>query len=259
MKKLIILFFSFLFICSYSLFAQVAEIIEVKGSVFIRQEKDSSWKKAEVEAFLDKGSSVKTDKSSECAISFDDALENVMTIKENSQVSIESLLPVNVSLPQGKVFALIDNLHKVKDFQVRTPTAVSGVRGTGESVESGKDGSKFKCFKGKIYVKGTGGQGGKKGLRQGWGVHSGKGGEFSPLFKLGGLDYSGWHKFLEDVNNQREHRGKEPGLKHKGSSGFLKDLKQDNKDSYRDDKFKDLRKEKESVGRSGGKSVTSGN
>ncbi len=245
--KLIILFFSFLSICSYSLFAQVAEIIEVKGSVFIKQEKASSWEKAEAEILLNKGSFVKTDKSSECILSFDDALENVMTIKENSRVSIESLLPVNVSLPQGKVFALIDNLYKVKDFQVRTPTAVSGVRGTGESVESGKSGSKFKCFKGRIYVKGTGEQGGKKGLRQGWGINTGKGGEFGPLFKLGGSDYSEWRQFLEDVNNRREHRGKGSGLKHKGISGFLKDLKQENKDSYRDDKFRDLRQDKESV------------
>jgi hypothetical protein len=80
---------------------------------------------------LDKNTQLKTDRLSECSITFDAELKNILTIKENSQFRLESTKPAQAFLAQGRVFALIENVTQIEKFELRTPIAIAGVRGRG--------------------------------------------------------------------------------------------------------------------------------
>ncbi|MBU2102433.1 MAG: FecR domain-containing protein, partial [Candidatus Omnitrophica bacterium] len=59
-----------------------------------------------------------------------------------------------IALAQGKVFALIDDITRVEKFEIRTPNAICGVRGTGESVEYANGSTVARCFLGVVSIQG---------------------------------------------------------------------------------------------------------
>ncbi len=252
MRKIFLCLIFFMFIATGSLYAQVAKIIDVTGRVEFRKTPQSRYVKAKPDTYLNNRSGIKTNKNSECVISFDEKLENVLTIKENSEITIENLKPGKVFMPKGRVFSLIENLPQLGKFEVRTPTAIAGVRGTGDSVEANGNFTTVKCFEGRIGVWGFDSKGNptkERGLGQGSGLEVGFGGSFGKQFNLGSKDYKDWNafkKYIKDLKNKRSGGGS------RGPGSSFDDLKDEQKDDMKDDFFEDFRKDLHDRSNNGG-------
>jgi hypothetical protein len=211
-------------------FAQVAKIIDIKGDVTIKKDAKSNWQKAKLDILLNKDSQVKTGTKSECTIAFDEELMNVLTIKEKTTVTLESIMPGRVYLPAGRVFALIDNLAKAEEFQVRTPTAIAGARGTGWSTSSGSSGSSVSSFDDTVYVQGLDPNGNvtsEEDLSDGYGLDIGSDGNLGDIFELTDNDLRDW----EDT----------------GETGSFDDLREEQESSFADEGFEGRREEEEKI------------
>jgi hypothetical protein len=187
-----------------SVFAQAAKIVDVGGKVTVKMDASSDWKKARVNMVLDKDAEIETKENSFCTLAFDEEQKNIVTLKQNSRIRIDSIKPGAVFLPQGRVFSLIKNLPKNEKFEVRTPTAVAGARGTGWVTQTDGDHVSEKCFDDVIYVQGLDPQGnitGETDLPQGSGMDV-QGGQLGSRYALGDDDYKEWNDFtgyLDDL------------------------------------------------------------
>jgi outer membrane protein assembly factor BamB len=109
-----------------------AEVIFGSGEV--DGQHDGTWSDLEVGTKLGKGDAVKVGAASECQLKFADMA--VVSIRENTQVSIDSLIlnqstsQVKLGLKSGTVLSKVKKLSGGERFAVRTETAVGGVRGT---------------------------------------------------------------------------------------------------------------------------------
>ena len=204
MKKVLLFIFVFQFIVCTCVFAQIAKIVDVSGDVSVRGQDSSSWQKAKPDMYLDNDSEVKTGFGSECTIAFDEDMDNILTIKDGSHIKIEDVKKGKIYLPKGRVFSLIDDLAKLEDFQVRTPTAIAGVKGTGESVQTNGFGTSVKCFIGKAFAQGIdkdGNLGEKKDITKGFGIDALWGGILGDIFGLDQEDWKEWEDFKEGLKD----------------------------------------------------------
>ena len=250
MKKLLVLVITFqIVIFATSAFAQSVTIIDLKGRVSIKQNVQSDWKKAKIDMILYKDAEVKTQKNSECTIAFDDEINNVLTIKEESHIKLESILPANVYLPEGRVFSLIDDIAKIESFEIRTPTAIAGVRGTGWLSAFLNNISSFSCFEDNVNVEGLdpkGNKTGKKNLPSGFGLNVFGDGILGEFFKLGAGDFREWNRFINYLRNLRGGLGKNGGWDPLG------ELKDEHQGPRRDSMLEQLRRDEENRRDSGG-------
>lgn len=256
MKKILVAFMFFLFLCSTALFAQTVKIIDMRGNVQMKKDEKATWQEAKLNIILGKQSEIKTDAASECTLSFDDELKNILTIKEDSQIKIENLKPANINLPKGRVFSLIDDIAKVEKFEIRTPTAVAGVRGTGESVEFSQGCANVKCFENDVYVEGFDSQNnmtGQEMVSNGSGVKVCEGGTFGKQFKLSGRDFFEWENFMGSVDDLRDNT-----FNGGGDSESLNNARDERRFDYGNDMLENRRREEENRG-SGDSSSGSGN
>lgn len=246
MRKLSLFFgiFALIILSASCVFAQIAKIVDVKGDVTVQKEASQPWEKAKVDMFLDKQAEIKTGKDSECTLTFDEELKNILTVKENSHIKIENLKPANIFLPEGRVFSIIDNIAKIEKFEIRTPTAIAGSRGTGSSVGFQESYTLVLCFLDTVYVQGLDEQGnttGEKDLAGGFGINVGLGGEFGNIFELGASDIEDWDEFTSNIEEIREILEEEE-IEDIGDTGSLEDLKQE---SNQDNTFEQRREEQE--------------
>lgn len=134
----------------------VAEIIYVAGTVKVKSIVTKEWIDAEVGMKVKEGDIVKTGADSKAELAFGEDLDNIIKIFQNSQLTVSKLQPGLLNLTDGRVFTLIEKLGKGSTFEVRTPTAVAGARGTGwETAFEGKeDRTVVKGYERSIYVAG---------------------------------------------------------------------------------------------------------
>ena len=135
MRRVMMLGFSFIVIFSGLALAQEARVVSFKGNVLVKENKISKWKKAHENMRLGPDVQIKTKGNSICTLTFDENKKSIVTIEKASAVKIESVQPGSIFLSKGRVFALIKNINESKKFEVKTPTAVAGARGTGWMTE----------------------------------------------------------------------------------------------------------------------------
>ncbi|MCF7895304.1 MAG: FecR family protein [Candidatus Omnitrophica bacterium] len=244
MRKLFGFLFVFSFLFTGLVFGQTAKIIKLEGNVEMKISETDSWQAATIGTYLKKQAEIKTKQDSSCTLAFDKKLDNLITIEEKSHLKLEELKPAELFLPQGRVFSIIDNLADVGGFKVKTPVAVAGVRGTGDSVESNENGTIVKCFEGEIYVASlTKPQ--DPVLTEGSGVNVGPGGRIGDIFDLGSDDWRIWNRFISAINNLRGGPRQRPG-----KPSPFENLKGEARESIREDFFQERRKDEEDRGSS---------
>lgn len=233
MKKLWIFFILLpLFLFPAYLFAQSAKIVDIKGMVLIKKDMDSPWQKAKINILLGKEAELKTEKSSWCTLAFDEELKNILTIKENSHIRIENVKPGNIFLPEGRVFSLIQSLAKAEKFQIRTPTAIAGSRGTGWATGYQAGNTSNSCFDDQIFIQGLDNQGNvteEDTLSSGNGMNIGEGGVLGDKFALGNKDYAEWNDFMDYIDGLRGE-----GEEETDETGYLEGLRDDQRDDFSD-------------------------
>ena len=246
MKKTLVFIIavSFLLVLPVALFAQAAKIIDRRGQVMVKKEAGLEWEKAKLNMLLNDGAEIETKARSECILAFDEEPKNIISIKENSKIKIESVKPGNIFLPQGRVFTLIENLGKQEKFQVRTPTAIAGARGTGWATGFNKSNNKtnVECFENTIFVEGldeAGNSTGEKDVDNGSGIDVGPGGEFGQMRQLGGRDFDTWDNFTDAVDYVIEKGGDESNDEGLGVDEF--GLHDEQRQDYRDSRDENRR------------------
>lgn len=108
-----------------------AIVVFIEGNVEVRLSDKKMWQDASEEMVLKVGGSIKTGRDSWAEVGFEEGLENIIRIKEKTLVELRALNPIRVGLLAGELRSLVENLEKDSTFEVETPTAVCGARGTG--------------------------------------------------------------------------------------------------------------------------------
>lgn len=244
MKKFLFVFLLTQLTLSSFAWSQSVKIIDVSGKVTVKKDVVAQWEDAKKGMQLSTKAEIKTEDGT-CTLAFDKDSKNVLTLKENSYLKLENLLPVLLTLPRGKLLALINDIGKVKKFEVKTPVALAGVRGTGESVESNDNGTTVICFEHVIYVNGLDPAGNPvgagKSLEGGFGVVIDPNGNIGEPF--GNIDMNDWQNFLNFINALLGNSGDgELGdIEDATGEGIMDDLRLDEQNQRRQDDFLERR------------------
>lgn len=149
-KPMIIAFLISAAACLFCLRAFAAEDVAVlsyaQGDVKVKYNDESSWDKYELNATLQVGDSIKTGANSKARIVLEDGaslLIGPLSMFTISSVTIDDATEkqnASFSLDSGKVRSNVNKLGTAgSTFEVKTPTAVAGVRGTDFMVEIDPD------------------------------------------------------------------------------------------------------------------------
>ena len=118
--------------------SEATTIKEITGTVYVRKNGTGEWTKYDGAA-LKPGDEIKTGDGSKAVIEAPDSFE--ISLSHNSALTIEewSLDDISITLLLGRIKAWVKKTrHK---FEVRTPTAVTSVRGTEFTVDVDADGT----------------------------------------------------------------------------------------------------------------------
>ncbi|MFH1621834.1 MAG: FecR family protein [Candidatus Omnitrophota bacterium] len=233
------------FVYLNNLYAQDLKIVDIKGEVLLRPREISTWREAVMGEILYQDYELQTKENSECTISFDDNLDKVLTLKENTQIKIEDIINIVIKLSKGRVFSLLENMGKEETFQIRTPTAVAGPRGTGLKVEVVEGTTFAVCYDGKIYVGGLDKDGNlvfEEIIGEGTGaqVFEGK----LELFELTDEDKEEWNRFMDFIQDLKDKFGEDEGFHNEGAQN-VDEMRDEQRDDFREEIIRQLRKEKE--------------
>ncbi|MCK4778517.1 MAG: FecR domain-containing protein, partial [Actinomycetia bacterium] len=121
---------------------------------------DGSWEAAEMGTGISKGDMVKSGAGSFCDIQVGDA--SVFRVKENTEIAMKNLYydhatgqeNSRIKISVGKLLVKPKKLLKTSSFEVETPSAVCGVRGTKFMIEASEDSTtKIVVSEGKVKVR----------------------------------------------------------------------------------------------------------
>lgn len=191
-----------------------ATIILVKGDVKIQKAGKVEWLDAKVGLRLSDGDTAKTGKASEAEISFDKDNKNVVRLAENTTAILRGRQLRQIELPQGRIRFLIKKLRRDSSFEIRTPTAVAGARGTGGDVESEPDRAEVKAFEDEVFVQSFDQEGNlikEIIVREGWETFIEKFQAPSELVELTETDRKDWDSWKEDLTERTEIETREEG------------------------------------------------
>jgi hypothetical protein len=129
------------------------EVIHVSGSPRVCKAGETEYTAIEEGMFLKAGDKIKTDKSESVELSFDEDNKNVVRVEDNTSISL-TLKDEKIELSRGRVFSMIEELPAEAVFEIRTPTAVAGVRGTDWVTSIEDEETVVEAVDGTPYVKG---------------------------------------------------------------------------------------------------------
>jgi hypothetical protein len=202
----VILALTFSVLAVYCYAGEDIEILYVKGVVNIQQDGKDFWILAKKGMKVSENDRIKTQYTAEVGIMLDSTRKNIITLSQNSEMSLSDATDKHVSLEQGKAFALIEDIESASLFQVRTPTAVAGVAGSGMSVETDGKETVVNCFEDRAYVQGIDIDGRAMAeiilIDNGFKRIVGRFQMPGDLLMLTALDRENWQRFRE---NLREH------------------------------------------------------
>jgi hypothetical protein len=149
---LLVLFFAMSGLIS---FLQAAEIIYLEGNVQIQPVNAEEWKKADKGMQLNIGDAIRTARHSRADIALDEEKKNIIRIDPRTQAVLNSNTSGidRLDLSRGKVYANLENLKAGMEFEVTTPSAVAGVRGSSYSTYVERDTDEVQAFKDSVYIK----------------------------------------------------------------------------------------------------------
>ncbi|MBN3040997.1 MAG: FecR domain-containing protein [Candidatus Omnitrophica bacterium] len=130
-----------------------AEVVSVSGSPKVMLSGENSYVDAEVGMYLEAGDKIKTNSSSSISLSFDDNDKNIASVDSDSYAEVILDTGEKLSLLEGKIFAAVDQASEDEPFEIKTPTAVVGVRGTEFLTTVDEQGTDVESITGIPYVK----------------------------------------------------------------------------------------------------------
>jgi len=129
-----------------------ARVVSFEGDVEIMSA--GTPVKCTVGMSLDAGDSLRTGKRSEAIIALDARAKNIVKVGEKSHVVLRAAEDGNVELVDGEILAMLKGLEPGETFQVRTPCATCGARGTGWKTRTGAKETEALVIDGLVDVNG---------------------------------------------------------------------------------------------------------
>ncbi len=136
---------------------RMATLTHIKGTVKVKAPDSAEWAAATDRMVVNEGDEIKTSAGSSAIIKMDDG--SMVKIGPLAKMKIEALgksgrnNKTDIGVSIGKSWQRVNKLSSDSSFNVKTPTAVAGVRGTffSSEVEQSSD-STFDCFDGAVDV-----------------------------------------------------------------------------------------------------------
>lgn len=187
-----------------------AVVMAVKGNPKIMKKGSSSWTDCRPDMRVVTGDRIMTGSGDEAQISFAEN-ENFIKISEGSDVLIlVSPDGGSLDLVNGEAMALINKLGKGSTFEIKTPSGVSGARGTGLGARTNGRNTRFSSYENSIYVRGIDRSGnpipGELIVNEGFGTSIDQFERPGALERLSGEEmdrWGGWRNSLGDSGHGR--------------------------------------------------------
>ena len=151
--SLIVLFFG---IIGFTIIVNAAEVVYLEGRVQLQSSTDIEWTPLAKGMQVEIGDSIRTARNSFVDIALDKAKLNTIRIDQKSMVVLNSDTSGafdRLDLTKGKVIANLEDLKSGMNFEVNTPSAIAGVRGSSYSVYVEKDSDEVLAFKDTVFIK----------------------------------------------------------------------------------------------------------
>jgi len=155
-KLLTICVMMFFSVLSVQIAADSAEVVSVTGSVQARPVSAEEWTRVEKGMRLAAGDLVRTARNSVAEVALDADKKNTIRIEPKTLVTLGSATADTIDrldLAKGKVYANLENIKSGLSFEINTPSAVAGVRGSAVSVYVERDSDEIVALKHTVYVK----------------------------------------------------------------------------------------------------------
>jgi len=139
-------------------------LVKMEGIINFRPSFDEIWKPATLQTMVGAGGWLQTARGAKAVLSF--GKEAVITIGEDATLEVKEVevepdgaIRVRTNLTRGKIWSLVEKLKSEKSrYEVETPTAIAGVRGTTFMVNVDSDGrsSRIAVVEGEVGVRSMG-------------------------------------------------------------------------------------------------------
>jgi hypothetical protein len=138
---------------------QKNEAFYVSGYVSHKSGRDGQWSALDVDSAISDGDAIKTSKDSSVEIKFGRDMKNIISASEQTSIELKKIASSGdkrIALKEGTLLSDLKELDPNSRFEVKTPTAVCGVLGTGFEAQAAERSTIVKVYDGRVYVKGIG-------------------------------------------------------------------------------------------------------
>ncbi len=139
--------------------AQKNEAFYVAGDVLCKRYGDDKWAGLDRDSRLGDGDMITTAENSSVEIKFGKDMNNIISARADTSVKLDAITESGdkkITLEKGQFLADLEALDAGSRFEVKTPTAVCGVLGTGFETTATANSTTVKVYDGKVHVKSTG-------------------------------------------------------------------------------------------------------
>lgn len=133
--------------------SEQVELVSFSGTVEVKRSGSSDYEAVTEGMFLVSGDTIKTGAGASAVLGFDEEDKNIVRVEENTTSVILLKDNEKVELLQGEVFSIIQSLPAGSSFEVRTPTAVAGARGTEWATRYDGDETEVEAYDDAPFVK----------------------------------------------------------------------------------------------------------
>ncbi len=153
---LVFLIVAFLGCISFTMIVNAAEVLDLKGRVQMQSASDVNWQTVERGMQLEFGDSIRTARNSFVDIALDKAKLNTIRIEAKAMVILNSEtdgVVDRLEVSKGRVIANLEDLKSGMNFEINTPSAIAGVRGSSYSVYVEKTTDEISAYKDTVFLK----------------------------------------------------------------------------------------------------------
>jgi hypothetical protein len=134
-------------------YAQEAELTSLSGDVQVFLKEANDYAPAQEGMSLEAGDKIKTGANSFAELSFNDVNTNIVRMENDTSMEIKFSGDEKLEMAEGEVFSSVGSLPSGSAFEIRTPTAVSGARGTDWTTKVTAEGTDVEAVEDVPYVR----------------------------------------------------------------------------------------------------------
>ncbi len=148
------LFLIMFLVCPIVALAQTeVEVVFSSGAVEVDPSGHDGFQMAKEGMLLSTGAVIRTSAGSYAQLSFDEDDQNIVRVEENTTAVVIIKDNEKIELLKGEVFAIIHKLPSGTSFEIKTPTAVAGARGTEWVTRFNNDMTEVEAYDDNPFVK----------------------------------------------------------------------------------------------------------